>query len=269
MKRALVTGITGQDGSYLAELLLAKNYEVHGIIRRSSSFNTQRLDHIYLDPHKKGANLKLHFGDLTDSANLAKVIQELQPDEVFHLGAQSHVRVSFDIPEYTSDVTAMGTVRILEAIRETGLAKKVRFYNAASSEMFGDVVETPQTELTPFRPQSPYACAKAYSYYLTANYRKAYGLHASSGILFNHESPRRGETFVTRKITRAATRIKLGLQDCVYMGNMDAKRDWGDVADAAAGPARRLRDRHQRDAQRARVLRGNFFIAGPGLEAVC
>jgi GDPmannose 4,6-dehydratase len=227
MKRALVTGITGQDGSYLAELLLAKNYEVHGIIRRSSSFNTQRLDHIYLDPHKKGANLKLHFGDLTDSANLAKVIQELQPDEVFHLGAQSHVRVSFDIPEYTSDVTAMGTVRILEAIRETGLAKKVRFYNAASSEMFGDVVETPQTELTPFRPQSPYACAKAYSYYLTANYRKAYGLHASSGILFNHESPRRGETFVTRKITRAATRIKLGLQDCVYMGNMDAKRDWG------------------------------------------
>jgi GDPmannose 4,6-dehydratase len=200
---------------------------VHGIIRRSSSFNTQRLDHIYLDPHKKGANLKLHFGDLTDSANLAKVIQELQPDEVFHLGAQSHVRVSFDIPEYTSDVTAMGTVRILEAIRETGLAKKVRFYNAASSEMFGDVVETPQTELTPFRPQSPYACAKAYSYYLTANYRKAYGLHASSGILFNHESPRRGETFVTRKITRAATRIKLGLQDCVYMGNMDAKRDWG------------------------------------------
>lgn len=226
MKKALITGITGQDGSYLAELLLEKGYEVHGIVRRASNFNTQRIDHLYVDPHKK-TNLHLHFGDLTDSVALVKLIHELQPDEVYNLGAQSHVRVSFDVPESTGDIVGLGTLRILEAIREAGMVNKVRFYQASSSEMYGKVQEVPQTETTPFWPRSPYACAKVYGYWLTVNYRESYNLHASNGILFNHESPRRGETFVTRKITRAATRIKVGLQDALYLGNMDAKRDWG------------------------------------------
>jgi GDPmannose 4,6-dehydratase len=222
MKKALITGITGQDGSYLAELLLEKGYEVHGIIRRASTFNTDRIDHIYGDP-----NLKLHYGDLTDSTALVKLLYDLKPDEIYNLGAQSHVRVSFDIPEYTGDCVGVGTVRILEAIRETGLVDKVRFYQASSSEMFGKVQAVPQTETTPFYPRSPYACAKLYAHWLTVNFRESYNLHASSGILFNHESPRRGETFVTRKITRAATRIKLGLQKDLVLGNLDAKRDWG------------------------------------------
>ncbi len=226
MKKALITGITGQDGSYLAELLLAKGYEVHGIIRRASNFNTQRIDHLYVDPHLK-TNLHLHFGDLTDSVALVKLIHELKPDEVYNLGAQSHVRVSFDVPESTGDIVGLGTLRILEAIREAGIVDKVRFYQASSSEMFGKVQEVPQTEKTPFWPRSPYACAKVYGYWLTVNYRESYNIHASNGILFNHESPRRGETFVTRKITRAATRIKMGLQDRLYLGTLDAKRDWG------------------------------------------
>lgn len=229
MKRALITGITGQDGSYLAELLLAKGYEVHGIIRRSSSFNTGRIDHIYQDPHINGIKLFLHYGDLSDSTNLIKLLYRLKPDEIYHLAAQSHVRVSFDIPEYTADVTAMGTVRILEAIRETGI--ETRFYQASSSELFGKAKEIPQSESTPFYPRSPYAVAKQYAYWITINYREAYGIFASNGILFNHESPRRGETFVTRKITRGATRIKLGLQDKIYLGNLDAKRDWGYAKD--------------------------------------
>ncbi|MBW7894468.1 MAG: GDP-mannose 4,6-dehydratase [Opitutaceae bacterium] len=227
MKKALITGITGQDGSYLAELLLAKGYEVHGIIRRASTFNTSRIDHLYRDPHVNGVKLFLHYGDLADSVQMVKLLYELQPDEIYNLGAQSHVRVSFDIPEYTGDVDGVGAVRILEAIREAGLVKKCRFYQASSSEMFGKVQEVPQTEKTPFWPRSPYGCAKMYAYWLTVNYRESYNLHASNGILFNHESPRRGETFVTRKITRAATRIKLGLQDALYMGNLDARRDWG------------------------------------------
>ncbi len=227
MKKALVTGITGQDGSYLAELLLSKGYEVHGIIRRSSSFNTQRIDHIYSDPHFDDTKLFLHYGDLTDTGVLSKLLHELKPDEIYNLGAQSHVRVSFDTPEYTGDVTGLGTQRLLESIRETGLIDKVRYYQASSSEMFGKVQEVPQIETTPFWPRSPYACAKVYGHWLTVNYRESFGLHGSSGILFNHESPRRGETFVTRKITRAATRIKVGLQDKLYLGNMDAKRDWG------------------------------------------
>jgi GDPmannose 4,6-dehydratase len=227
MKTALITGITGQDGSYLADLLLQKEYEVHGIIRRSSTFNTSRIDHLYQDPHIMGTRLHLHYGDLADSVQLVKLLYELKPDEVYHLGAQSHVRVSFDIPEYTGDVTGLGTIRILEALRETGLSKRTAFYQASSSEMFGKVQEVPQTETTPFWPRSPYACAKVYSYWATVNFREAYGMHASNGILFNHESPRRGETFVTRKITRAATRIKMGLQDALYMGSLDAKRDWG------------------------------------------
>ena len=227
MKKALITGITGQDGSYLAEILLEKGYEVHGIIRRSSSFNTERIQHLYTDPHVPGSRLFLHYGDLADSVMLVKLLYNLLPDEIYNLGAQSHVRVSFDIPEYTGDVTGLGTVRILEAIREAGLAGKARFYQASSSEMFGKAREVPQTEQTSFRPRSPYACAKVYSYWSTVNYREAYHLHASNGILFNHESPRRGQTFVTRKITRAATRIKLGLQDELYLGNLDAKRDWG------------------------------------------
>jgi GDPmannose 4,6-dehydratase len=231
MKRALITGITGQDGSYLAELLLQKGYEVHGIIRRSSSFNTQRIDHIYTDPHFDDTRLFLHYGDLCDSVALVKLLYDLKPDEIYNLGAQSHVRVSFDIPESTGDIVGLGTQRILEAVRETGLAEKARFYQASSSEMFGKVQEVPQTEKTPFWPRSPYACAKVYAYWLTVNYRESYGLHASNGILFNHESPRRGETFVTRKITRAATRIKLGLQNALYLGNMDAKRDWGYAKD--------------------------------------
>ena len=226
MKKALITGITGQDGSYLAELLLEKGYEVHGIVRRASNFNTQRIDHLYVDPHLK-TNLHLHYGDLTDSVALVKLIHDLQPDEVYNLGAQSHVRVSFDVPESTGDIVGLGTLRILEAIREAGMVNKVRFYQASSSEMYGKVQQVPQTETTPFWPRSPYACAKVYGYWLTVNYRESYGLHASNGILFNHESPRRGETFVTRKITRAATRIKLGLQDALHLGNMDAKRDWG------------------------------------------
>ena len=227
MKRALITGITGQDGSYLTELLLAKGYEVHGIIRRASTFNTSRIDHLYQDPHVNNKRLFLHYGDLTDSVALVKLLYELKPDEIYNLAAQSHVRVSFDIPESTGDIVGLGTQRILEAIRETGLGEKVRFYQASSSEMFGKVQAVPQTETTPFWPRSPYACAKVYAHWLTVNYRESYGLHASSGILFNHESPRRGETFVTRKITRAATRIKLGLQSKLYLGNMDAKRDWG------------------------------------------
>jgi GDPmannose 4,6-dehydratase len=227
MKKALITGITGQDGSYLAELLLAKGYEVHGIIRRASTFNTSRIDHLYSDPHVNGVRLFLHYGDLADSVQMVKLLYELQPDEIYNLGAQSHVRVSFDIPEYTGDVDGLGAQRILEAIREAGLVKKVRYYQASSSEMYGKVQQVPQTELTPFWPRSPYGCAKAYAYYLTVNYRESYNIHASNGILFNHESPRRGETFVTRKITRAATRIKVGLQDSLYLGNLDAQRDWG------------------------------------------
>jgi GDPmannose 4,6-dehydratase len=227
MKKALITGITGQDGSYLAELLLSKGYEVHGVIRRASTFNTARIDHLYRDPHVNDVRLFLHYGDLADSVQMVKLLYKLQPDEVYNLGAQSHVRVSFDIPEYTGDVDGLGVQRILEAIREAGLLKKVRFYQASSSEMFGKVQEVPQTERTPFWPRSPYGCAKVYAHWLTVNYRESYGLHASNGILFNHESPRRGETFVTRKITRAATRIKVGLQAELYLGNLDARRDWG------------------------------------------
>jgi GDPmannose 4,6-dehydratase len=225
MKKALITGITGQDGSYLAEFLLQKGYEVHGLIRRASTFNTGRLQPIYTDPHSEKSRLFLHYGDLSDASALARLIGRIQPDEVYNLAAQSHVRVSFDSPEYTTDITATGTVRLLEAIRETGI--RPRFYQASSSEMFGKVRETPQTELTPFYPRSPYACAKVYSYWITVNYREAYGLHASNGILFNHESPRRGETFVTRKITRAAAHIRAGLQNRLYLGNLEAKRDWG------------------------------------------
>jgi len=223
-KRALITGITGQDGSYLAELLLAKGYEVHGIIRRASTFNTGRLDHIYSDPHNKPA-LKLHYGDLSDASALSRLISKVQPDEVYNLAAQSHVRVSFDSPEYTTDITATGAVRLLEAIRESGM--KPRFYQASSSEMYGKVQEVPQTEKTPFYPRSPYGCAKVFAYWITVNYRESYGLHASNGILFNHESPRRGETFVTRKISRAVAHIQAGLQEKLYLGNLDAKRDWG------------------------------------------
>ncbi|HEX8491229.1 MAG TPA: GDP-mannose 4,6-dehydratase [Pyrinomonadaceae bacterium] len=228
-KRALITGITGQDGSFLTELLLKKNYEVYGIIRRSSSFNTDRIDHLYQDPHEPDTRLRLVYGDLNDSSSLNTVLRQTQPDEIYNLGAQSHVRVSFDVPEYTAEVTGLGTVRILEAIRETGIRPK--FYQASSSELFGKVLETPQTERTPFYPRSPYGCAKAYAYYITVNYRESYDLFACNGILFNHESERRGETFVSRKITRAATRIKLGLQDKLYLGNLDARRDWGYAGD--------------------------------------
>ena len=235
MKRAFITGITGQDGSYLAELLLAKGYEVHGMIRRSSSFNTQRIDHLYQDPHVLGTRLFLHYGDLADAGRMTKMMYEITPDEVYHLGAQSHVRVSFDVPEYTADVVALGTIRLLEAIRETGMGKKVRFYQASSSELFGLVQETPQRETTPFHPRSPYAVAKLYGYWAAVNYREAYGMHASNGILFNHESPRRGPTFVTRKITMAAARIKMGLQNALYLGNIEAKRDWGFAGDFVEG----------------------------------
>ena len=224
-KKALITGITGQDGSYLAELLLSKEYEVHGIIRRASTFNTGRLDPIYADPHSGKSRLFLHYGDLSDASALARLIGKIQPDEIYNLAAQSHVRVSFDSPEYTTDITATGTVRLVEAIRETGI--KPRFYQASSSEMFGKVQQVPQTEETPFYPRSPYGCAKVFSYWITVNYRESYGLHASNGILFNHESPRRGETFVTRKITRAVAHIKAGLQNKLFLGNLDAKRDWG------------------------------------------
>ncbi|ABB31722.1 GDP-mannose 4,6-dehydratase [Geobacter metallireducens RCH3] len=229
MKKALITGITGQDGSYLAELLLQKGYEVHGMIRRSSSFNTGRINHIYRDPHEKDVRLFLHYGDLNDASSINTLLRIVQPDEIYNLGAQSHVRVSFDVPEYTGEVDALGAVRILEGIRETGL--NTRFYQASSSELYGKVVETPQRESTPFYPRSPYGCAKAYAYYITQNYRESYDIYACNGILFNHESPRRGETFVTRKITRAAARIKLGLQNCLYLGNLDAKRDWGFAGD--------------------------------------
>ena len=229
MKRALITGITGQDGSYLAELLLEKGYEVHGVIRRSSSFNTGRIDHLYADPHESSRRLVLHHGDLSDASGLQSIIAEARPDEVYNLGAQSHVRVSFDTPEYTAEVTGLGTVRVLEAVRRSGLPAKV--YQASSSELYGKVVETPQRETTPFHPRSPYACAKAYAFYIGQNYREAYGMFVCNGILFNHESPRRGETFVTRKITRAVGRIKHGLQDKLYLGNLDAKRDWGHARD--------------------------------------
>lgn len=225
MKKALITGITGQDGSYLAELLLSKGYEVHGIIRRASTFNTERIDQLYQDPHINGVKLFLHYGDIADSTNLIKLLYRVQPDEIYHLAAQSHVRVSFDIPEYTGDVTGIGTIRILEAVRETGL--KSKFYQASSSEMFGKVQEVPQRETTPFYPRSPYGAAKLYAYWVTVNYRESYDMFACNGILFNHESPRRGETFVTRKVTRAAARIKHGMDDKLYLGNLDARRDWG------------------------------------------
>src|SRR5882672_6572485 len=228
-KKAFITGITGQDGSYLAELLLAKNYEVHGIIRRASTFNTERIDHLYQDPHINDVQLFLHYGDIADSTNLIKLLYRLQPDEIYHLAAQSHVRVSFDIPEYTGDVTALGTIRILEAIRETRL--KTRFYQASSSELYGKVKEIPQTETTPFYPRSPYGVAKLYAYWATVNYRESYGMFACNGILFNHESPRRGETFVTRKITKAAARIAQDRQEVLALGNLDAKRDWGYAKD--------------------------------------
>jgi GDPmannose 4,6-dehydratase len=231
MKRALITGITGQDGAYLAELLLEKGYEVHGIKRRSSLFNTQRVDHLYQDPHEKDVRFVLHYGDLTDATNLIRIVQEVRPDEIYNLGAQSHVKVSFETPEYTADADAMGTLRLLEAIRMLGLEKKTRFYQASTSELYGKVQEIPQTETTPFYPRSPYACAKLYGYWCTVNYREAYGMYACNGILFNHESPRRGETFVSRKITRAVARIALGLQEKLFLGNLDAKRDWGHAKD--------------------------------------
>lgn len=231
MKKALITGITGQDGSYLAELLLKKGYQVHGIKRRSSLFNTQRIDHIYQDPHLDNQNLILHYGDLTDSSNLTRILQEVQPDEVYNLAAQSHVAVSFESPEYTADVDALGTLRLLEAIRFLGLEHKSRFYQASTSELYGLVQESPQTETTPFYPRSPYAVAKLYAYWITINYREAYGMYACNGILFNHESPRRGETFVTRKITRGLANIAQGLEHCLYLGNMDALRDWGHAKD--------------------------------------
>ncbi len=230
VKKALITGITGQDGSYLAELLLEKGYEVHGIIRRASSFNTGRIDHIYQDPHESGKRLFLHYGDLTDSINLIRIIKEVQPDEIYNLAAQSHVKVSFEVPEYTGNSDALGTLRILEAIRILGLEKKTKFYQASTSEMFG-ATPPPQSEETPFYPRSPYGAAKVYAYWITKNYREAYGMFAVSGILFNHESPRRGETFVTKKITRAAARISLGLQEKIFLGNLNAKRDWGHAKD--------------------------------------
>jgi len=231
MKKALITGITGQDGAYLAEFLLEKGYEVHGIKRRSSLLNTDRIDHLYQDPHEKKRRFILHYGDMTDSSSLLHIIQKVQPDEVYNLAAQSHVAVSFEEPEYTANSDALGTLRVLEAIRILGLEKKTRFYQASTSELFGKVQETPQSETTPFYPRSPYAVAKLYAYWITVNYREAYGMYACNGILFNHESPVRGETFVTRKITRALARIKLGLQDCLYLGNLDARRDWGHAKD--------------------------------------
>lgn len=231
MKTALITGVTGQDGAYLAELLLSKGYKVHGIKRRSSLFNTERIDHLYQDPHEQNINFKLHYGDLTDSTNLIRIIQETQPDEIYNLAAMSHVKVSFDTPEYTANADGLGTLRILEAIRILGLTEKTKVYQASTSELYGLVQAVPQTETTPFYPRSPYAVAKLYAYWITVNYREAYGMYACNGILFNHESPLRGETFVTRKITRAATRIAMGLQDSLYLGNMDAKRDWGHAKD--------------------------------------
>jgi GDPmannose 4,6-dehydratase len=231
MKKALITGITGQDGAYLAELLLDKGYEVHGIKRRSSLFNTDRIDHLYQDPHEKGIRLKLHYGDLTDSTNIIRIIQEVQPDEIYNLGAMSHVKVSFDTPEYTANVDGLGTLRILEAVRLLKMTKTCRIYQASTSELYGLVQEVPQNETTPFYPRSPYGVAKMYGFWITVNYREAYGMYAVNGILFNHESPIRGETFVSRKITRAAARIALGMQDCLYLGNLDAQRDWGHAKD--------------------------------------
>ncbi|MDD5050834.1 MAG: GDP-mannose 4,6-dehydratase [Candidatus Pacebacteria bacterium] len=233
MKRALITGITGQDGSYLAELLLEKGYEVHGIIRRASTFNTERIEHLYQDPHIRGVRLLLHYGDLGDDSNLNRILEKVKPDEIYNLGAQSHVRVSFDIPEYTGDIDGLGTLRILDAIRDTGI--KTKFYQASSSEMFGKAVELPLKETTPFYPRSPYGCAKVYAYWITKNYRESYGLFACNGILFNHESPRRGETFVTRKITRGLSRIKVGKDEKLFLGNLDAKRDWGYAKDFVYG----------------------------------
>ena len=238
MKKALITGITGQDGSYLADLLLEKGYEVHGIIRRASTFNTSRIDHLYADPHVNGVRLHLHYGDLSDSLNLTRLIDRTGPDEIYHLGAQSHVRVSFDIPEYTGDIVGLGTIRLLEALRETKVP--ARFYQASSSEMYGKVQAVPQIESTPFWPRSPYAVAKVYAYWATVNYRESYGMHASNGILFNHEGPRRGETFVTRKITRAVAAIKKGKEDSLFLGNLDAKRDWGYAPEYVEGMWRML-----------------------------
>jgi len=229
MKKAFITGITGQDGSYLAELLLEKGYEVHGMIRRASTFNTSRIDHLFQDPHEKDVKMKLHYGDLTDSSNLNRLLEKIQPDEIYNLAAQSHVKVSFEVPEYTAETDAVGALRLLDAIKESGI--QTRFYQASTSELYGKVQEVPQTDTTPFYPRSPYAVAKQYAYWIVVNYREAYGLHASNGILFNHESPRRGETFVTRKITRAAANIKVGKQDCLYIGNLDARRDWGYAPD--------------------------------------
>ena len=231
MKRVLITGITGQDGAYLAELMLKKDYEVHGIKRRASQFNTDRIDHLYQDPHESDRRFVLHYGDMTDSTNLIRIVQQVQPDEIYNLAAQSHVQVSFETPEYTANADALGTLRILEAIRILGLEKKTKFYQASTSELYGLVQETPQTEKTPFYPRSPYAAAKLYAYWITVNYREAYGIFGCNGILFNHESPIRGETFVTRKITRGLARIKLGFQDCLYLGNLDGKRDWGHARD--------------------------------------
>jgi len=245
MKKALITGITGQDGSYLAELLLEKGYEVHGIIRRSSSINTDRIDHLYKDPHINGVKLFLHYGDLSDSSNIGRLLEKIRPDEIYNLGAQSHVRVSFDIPEYTADVVGIGTLRLLDAIKESGI--KTKFYQASSSELYGKVQETPQKETTPFYPRSPYAVAKLYSYWITVNYRESYDIFACNGILFNHESPRRGETFVTRKITRGFARILAGKDDCLYLGNIDAKRDWGYAKDYVEGMWRILQQKTPND----------------------
>ena len=234
-KRALITGVTGQDGSYLAELLLAKGYEVHGLKRRASSFNTDRVDHLYQDPHEPDVRFRLHYGDMTDSTNLIRIVQDVRPDEVYNLAAQSHVAVSFDTPEYTANADAVGALRLLEAIRILGMTDACRFYQASTSELYGAVAESPQSETTPFYPRSPYGAAKLYAYWITVNYREAYGVHASNGILFNHESPRRGETFVTRKVTRAVARIAAGAQDAVYLGNLDAQRDWGHARDYVEG----------------------------------
>ena len=246
-RRALITGITGQDGAYLTELLLSKGYEVHGIKRRASLFNTDRIDHLYQDPHEDGIRLKLHYGDLTDSTNLIRIVQEVQPHEIYNLAAMSHVQVSFDTPEYTADVDGLGTLRLLEAIRILGLEKDIRFYQASTSELYGKAMEVPQSETTPFYPRSPYGVAKLYSFWIVKNYREAYGIHASNGILFNHESPLRGETFVTRKITRAAAKISLGMQETLYLGNLDAKRDWGHAKDYVEGMWRMLQQVHSDD----------------------
>ena len=247
MKKALITGITGQDGAYLAEFLLGKGYEVHGIKRRASSFNTERIDHLYQDPHERDVRMRLHYGDLTDATNLIRVVQQVQPDEIYNLAAQSHVAVSFETPEYTANADALGTLRLLEAIRILGLSGKTRFYQASTSEMFGKVLETPQRETTPFYPRSPYGAAKVYAHWITVNYREAYGLYACSGILFNHESPIRGETFVTRKITRALTRIHEGLESCLYIGNLGSRRDWGHARDYVQAQWLMLQQEHAED----------------------